>query len=769
MGPDERMGCTPDSAVRSELLVSQPDAQLLRKPAGVQPALLVAFSTGVFVSALLLFLVQPMVGKMFLPLLGGSPNVWNTCVLFFQVTLLAGYSFAHIISRKLSLGRQFLAFFVPAALALIVLPVSVGQRLPPGSANPVDWLSVQLALTVGLPFFVLSAVSPLLQRWFSLTSHPDARDPYFLYASSNTGSLAALLAYPVVFEIQFSLSSQSVIWTSGYFLLLALLGSCILLGRKAGFAERPDDPSAATGAMASPTVRTHLFWLVAAFLPSSLMLAATTAISTNVAPVPFMWVLPLGLYLMTFIFSFLRRSIIPHGLVLRLLPVAVLLVAVASADKTGYRWMNIWSHLLLVFLAGLFCHRELAIRRPAPRFLTQFYLEVAAAGAFGGVFNAIVAPLLFNSVAEYPLVVLMVSLFCAASFLGLSLAPGERAVVGAMQAIGLVSALHLLSSEFYGIRGNIPAIWTVFGLPLAAGWLMGKAARIMTVAVLTAQLGLLLRWSAKPSDLVTVQRNFFGVKKVTSWHSGRYHTLTHGDTSHGLQSLEPHFRMEPLAYYYRNSPLGEVIRVTASETAFLKRVAVLGLGIGTIAAYGEKGQQFDFYEIDADMEQIARNPLNFTFLTETEADVNVILGDARLRLAEAPDGHYQLIVADAFSSDSVPTHLLTVEALELMLRKISPTGLILFHTSNRYVNLHSVLAKSAAELQLLCYTRTQLDVRSEELSEAKYACSYVVIARKEEHLRGLQVMTGWRRLQPDPSLRLWTDDYSSLFPVLRFR
>jgi hypothetical protein len=729
--------------------------------------LLVLFSAGVFVSAFLLFLVQPMVGKMFLPVLGGTPSVWNTCVLFFQICLLGGYAFAHLLSRKATTARQFLVFGGLLAVSLVVLPISIGNRIPPGRENPVDWLLLQLAVTVGLPFFILSTVSPLMQRWFSFTSHPARGNPYFLYVSSNTGSLAALIAYPVLFETQFALSTQSLIWTGGYVLLGALLVSCILLARRTGIDGGPGlFPETETAT--PPTIRTGLFWLLAAFLPSSLMLAATTAMSTNLAPVPFLWVLPLGLYLVSLVFAFMVRPPIPHGFVARFLPVAVVLVALPMSDKITYRWMGIWSHLVLVFFGSLFCHRELVLRRPAARYLTQFYLWVAAGGALGGVFNAIVAPLVFSSVVEYPLVVLLIALFCAATVLKMEMLPGEKAVFGAVQLGSLIGALYLLTSEFYGIRGSSPATWLVFGSPVAVGWLLGKTARRIGLLVLAAQVALFTRWTVQPQDLLVLQRNFFGVKKVTEGYSGRYHYLTHGDTSHGVQRLERGFRTEPLAYYFRSGPLGDIFRALESEPEFLRRVAILGLGVGTIAAYGKPGQEFDFYEIDPAMEQIAKNPLYFTYLTEAQAETRVILGDARLRLQEAPDSHYQLIVVDAFSSDAIPPHLLSLEAVQLMLQKIAPTGLLVFHISNRYLNLRPVLANSAAELNLLAHGRIKVDLLPSESVEGKYPNSYLILSREIDHLRGIDQLEDWEVLGRSPRVRVWTDDFSSLFPVLRF-
>jgi SAM-dependent methyltransferase len=730
--------------------------------------LLVAFSSSAFLGALLLFLVQPMVGKMYLPLLGGSPNVWNTCVLFFQVSLLAGYLFAHILTRKVNLSRQFLVIGALALVSFLVLPVATGNRLPPGRENPMDWLLFELAITVGPPFFLLSTISPLLQRWFSLTAHPEAGDPYFLYASSNAGSLAALLAYPLLFETQFSLSAQSMAWAGGYALLLGVLASSLLLARKAGFQDGTAPSPAIAGAW-SPTIGTSLFWLLAAFLPSSLMLAATTAISTNVAPVPFLWVLPLGLYLLTFIFSFMRRPPIPHSAVVRFLPLAIMLVALAASDKVAYRWMGIWSHLLLVFMAGLFCHRELVFRRPSARFLTQFYLWVALGGALGGVFNAIVSPLLFHSVVEYPLVVLLVALFCASRFWRMELEAGQKAVFGVVQLGALAGALYLLSLDFYGVRGSSWATWLVFGLPLAASWLLGRTTQVFAIAVVAVQIMLFVTWMGRPNDLLAIHRNFYGIKKVTQWSEGRYHTLTHGDTSHGIQRMQPEYRSIPLAYYYRESPLGDVWLTLESVPGYLQRAAVLGLGIGTIAAYGQPGQEIHFFELDPAMEEIAREPSYFTYLADSRAQTRVLIGDARLRLLEAPDSHYQLIVMDAFSSDSVPTHLVSLEAIQLMLRKLSPDGLVLFHTSNRYLSLNPVLANAAAELQLLCYARTKLDLSADERLDGKYASSYLVMARKRSHLRGIDELTGWNPVPPNTRVRVWTDDYSSLLPVLRFR
>jgi hypothetical protein len=730
-------------------------------------ALVPVFSLAVFLSALLMFLIEPMVGKMFLPLLGGSPSVWNTCMLFFQVSLLAGYFFAHLLTRHRRLAPQFVTFALLLAASLAALPVAVGDVVPPGIRNPVGWLLLRLVVAVGLPFFVLSTISPLLQRWFSLTDHPGASDPYFLYVASNAGSLAALVAYPVLIEPQFGLATQSRLWAVAYWVLAALLISCLLLAGKGHVPDQGAETAPGTTAPDSPTRRTRVFWLLAAFLPSSLMLAATTAITTDIAAVPFMWVLPLGLYLVTLILSFMTRPPVPHSWVIRLLPLAVVSILLGIVFKESNRWIGLSAHMVLVLLAGLFCHRELALRRPDRRYLTEFYLWLSAGGALGGVFNAIVAPLVFSSVIEYPLIVLIVILFCANTVLGQKRSTWDGILSGAGLAAGLIAALFLLGSEFYGVRGSTTAVALIFVLPLLAAWLFHGAGRRVTLGVLGLQGVLFVVLTSQPTNLLGVERNFFGVKRVRLTFSGRFHTLEHGDINHGVQRVDPAMRREPLAYFYRTGPLGDIFRAAESEPGFLRRVAVLGLGIGSMAAYGHPHQEFDFYEIDPAVEELARDPRYFTFLADCRAEVTVFLGDGRLRLRGAPDSHYQLIIADAFSSDSVPAHLLSLQAMQLMLRKTSDTGLLVFNISNRYLDLRPVLANSAAELGLVCYVRRKDDVTLEDQVEGKYPCWYLVIARRVSDLRGLDRLPGWQVGRADPRVGLWTDDYSSLFRVLK--
>jgi spermidine synthase len=718
--------------------------------------LLGVFASSVFLSAFLLFLVQPLFGKLALPLLGGSPAVWNTCMLFFQAALLGGYLYAHLSSR-LDVRRQAAVHLALLAGAALALPLSLRGAVPTGGEAPVPWLLLLMLTTVGPPFLVLSGTGPILQRWFSLSGHPDARDPYWLYAASNLGSMLALLAYPLLVEPGMRLAGQSAAWAVGYGLLGALVAACALLvgNREAPPAEAESFGAADAGA---PSLRERAVWVGLAFIPSSLLLGATTYITTDLAPVPLLWVLPLALYLLTFTLAFARRVWVPHRWMVAVQPavlagVALLLLLPLSHEPA----LAIPVHLVGLWVTAMVCHGELARRRPPASRLTEFYLWIAVGGVLGGVFNVLVAPVVFSRTWEYPLVL---ALACLARPWPEGPLPLRAHLSMALRAGAFAYALLLLAGE--SLSGLAP--WALVPMGVL---LVGLLARVLgrTPLWLAASLGAVLvvqgaRTVREPGVLLS-ERSFFGHYRVArTVGNGVFHSLQHGSTVHGAQNLDPARRREPLTYYDRRGPLGAIF--AAGPAAGARRVAVVGLGTGASAAYAARGDEWTFYEIDPGIERIARDRRYFTYLADSPAPTRVVLGDARLSLARAPEGAYDLLLLDAFSSDAVPVHLLTREALDLYLSRLAPGGWIAFHVSNRYLELERVVGALARERGLAA--RIGEGPRGATGAYA-YTSTWVVVARSERHLGALARHPGWREPGADPGFRGWTDDYSSVLEV----
>lgn len=823
------------------------------------------FAAALFVSAFLLFWVQPMVGKMVLPLLGGTPAVWNTCMLFFQGVLLAGYAYVLALTRWLSFRAQVFAHTLLLCVAALSFPIAVGGASAAGMAahaSPVAWLLKTLLLTVGLPFFALSASAPLLQKWFSRTHATSASDPYFLYAASNAGSFAALLGFPALVEPHLALGEQSRAWSLAYFALVGLVLACAATawlrphaattvedasrepeGLKASnepeglkVSKEPESwkRSGATGASAGLkthttelTARRRLRWVLLAFVPSSLVLGVTTYITTDLVAVPLLWVIPLALYLLSFVIVFARRRLLPQGLAPRLLPgSAVLLAIVYLSGATQPAWFLILFHLFFLFLAALVCHGRLAEERPRAEHLAEFYFWLAVGGVLGGLFNAVVAPHVFNSVVEYPLVILLASYLRPAfrrtrgMLLGLQLgakgtegfggknvegvagryfegAAGKASSVGHYEAgfgeeedegedilrrlardllfavcVGaLAAALALVAGrvemrtvERIAISLGIPLfLLNYFAAPRPLRFALGLGAVMLASALFSESQGTTLR----------AERNFFGTVRVVEESSGAAHWLRHGSTLHGRQFTDAARECEPLTYYHREGPLGSVFEAFHAKSDAASSVAVVGLGAGTTATYSRAGEAWTFYEIDPAIVSIARDPSLFTYLSKcSAAPVAIELGDARLRLRDAQSNSYDLIVLDAFTSDAIPAHLMTREALALYLSKLAPGGMIAFHVSNRTLDLERVVGGIAADAGLSA--RVFADKESEESrkrdeSIGKDASTWVVVARRDEDLGVLASDARWQTFDASGGrLVLWRDDFTNVVSVFKW-
>ncbi len=574
------------------------------------------FVCTLFLSSTLLFLVQPMIAKMVLPLLGGTPAVWNTCMVFFQATLLLGYLYVHAVTRWLRLGQQAVLHIVLLALSLLALPVALAAHdEPPSSGTPIFWLARVLLFSVGVPFFVVSTSGPLLQRWFARTNRPGAQDPYFLSVAGNLGSIAALLAYPAGLEPRLRLAEQSWLWAGCYaaFVLLMIV-SVVLAYRTVSDQPAPSDSTAPDSQAEAISVRQKLRWVALAFIPSSLMLGLTTFLTTDVAPVPLFWVVPLTLYLASFALVFARRQVIPHALMLRVLPLlALVLVTVLVFASQLSPLVQGPLHLLTFFAAAMVCHGELARSRPKSAGLTEFYLLVSVGGVLGGLFNALVAPVAFRTVVEYPLAIVLA---CAARPASASSRTGStRSAHGALWQRGLDVAVPLalgvlvfaLLSAFAARDSRDPLAFLLLYVapPLFCFSLKGRPLRFaLGLAALMVPSSVYL---SAHQPVALSGRSYYSVFKVVTDPTRNLRLLVHARTVHGAQSLDPARAREPLTYFHRTGPIGQAFETFTGPFA-KPHVAVVGLGAGTLAAYSEPQQHWTFYEIDPAIEAMARDP-----------------------------------------------------------------------------------------------------------------------------------------------------------------
>jgi hypothetical protein len=718
------------------------------------------FAGALFTGALLIFWVEPMFTKMVLPLLGGSPSVWNTAVMFFQAVLLAGYSYAHFLAKLPSYRLQAILHLTVLLAAAAFLPVTVAPGwTPPAAGTPVPWLLGLMAYSLGLPFFAIAATAPLLQRWFAASGHPSASDPYFLYGASNLGSMAALLGYPAIIEPHLRLGEQSWAWSGGYALLVILIGLAALRIRHA-----PAAKSAAAIAPAQPVAWSRRArWTLLAFAPSSLLLGVTTHISTDIAAIPLLWILPLSLYLLTFVIAFARRPLLRHDWMVRLQPFVVLPLA------AGF-WLNLPTtlsfplHLVGFFVTAMVCHGELHRGRPEARHLTEFYFWMSFGGLLGGVFNVLLAPLLFNGVLEYPIAL------AVACMLRPRASTAER-WIGRPEFFLPAAILSFIAIdaavEAAGI-GVTPAAVTIFcllfacGLPFAVrqrplAFGLGVAAALVTGSVLL-----------ETNDLLTRERSFFGVHTVKRDTSGRYHMLIHGTTVHGAELIEKARRREPQTYYVMGSPISQILAALAPLNR-PRHVGIIGLGLGSTTCYKAPEQRWTFFEIDAAVERLARDRRYFNFMADCGGDSRVVIGDGRLSMTREPDGAFDLIVLDAFSSDGIPMHLMTREALRLYFNKLSADGVIALHISNRSLNLEPVvanLARDAGANALIQRFRPDEALRAANMAKAT---DWVLLARRTEDLAFIAGDPRWTPLPPAPDHGLWTDDFSNILEIYRWR
>ncbi len=723
------------------------------------------FAATILTGSFLLFLIQPMVARMALPRLGGAPNVWNSAMLVYQALLLAGYGYAHWLGR-LSLRRQAQLHLALFALAALTLPVALADLPPAAPGSEVFWVPALLALSIGPVFFLVSAQAPLMQRWYA--AHPGAGEPWALYAASNLGSFGGLIAYPLLAEPLLSLHAQAWAWSAGYLLLLGLIA--VAAWTRRGL----DVTMAAEPERAGPPVprRRIALWLALSAVPSGLMLSTTTHLTTDIVAMPLLWVIPLGIYLLSFAVAFAegRRA----ARLLSALAWVVMLgaggLAMVSTHSAGL--IPVFATLALLFFVCVALHARLYDLRPDARHLTLFYLTMSAGGALGGLFTALIAPLVFDWVWEHPLLVL-----AAAALMPRGSLPDWRRLKGLEPEMVRLALIVLLA--FAAFAG-----WLLHDLAMMVDpgpfyWVWSLVRVLIGLALVPWRglvLGLLLGIMLVQGGLLTIDdsregirtRSYFGIYTVRDYPVERLRTLAHGSTLHGEQSTDPALSRVPRTYYGPGSGAGMVLRQARTLFGPQPRVAVVGLGTGTLACFHQPGMHFTFYEIDPVVLDLSRQG-RFTYLSSCTPQAPVVIGDARIELQRALRGSFDLLAIDAFSSDSIPLHLLTDEAFGIYLDALAPRGVLLVHISNRFIDLEPPLSAEVRRRRLHAAVREDNPVPDEATGYT--GSTWVAIAREPSQIKALEAgapAMAWRPLT-EPAAQVWTDDHASILPYLQWR
>ncbi|MGZ8360695.1 MAG: fused MFS/spermidine synthase [Allosphingosinicella sp.] len=721
----------------------------------VRPLFLATIITGSF----LLFLTQPMVARMALPRVGGAPAIWNSAMLVYQLLLLGGYAYAHYLARlqpKLQVGIHVVLF----GLASLWLPIWLADIYPSADAQPLFWVPWFLLASIGPLFFIVSAQAPLMQRWYALET--SRGDPYPLYAASNLGSFAGLISYPLLVEPLMTLNQQSWLWTAIYALLVALVALCALTVPGHMVAAVPETTEAA------PSRRQVLHWIALAAVPSGLMLSTTTHLTTDIVAMPLLWALPLGIYLLSFVIAFAERRR-PAQILTGLAPLAILIAGgLAFSGGTQNPLFSLTLGLLLLFVVAVALHSELFARRPGVGHLTHFYLAMSFGGMLGGLFCAIVAPLLFDWAYEHPLLVLAAAL----------LVPQYVLVGWPQRWAGLLAiavpaiALIISFATERGLFGYSPTLKMAGSVAVS---LLALACLGRRWSFAVALLALMLSydgWSTLERSMSGDRtRSYFGIYEVSERYDGTARVLTHGTTLHGIQNLEAGLETMPTSYYARRSGVGLALGNASTLFGPGARIGVVGLGSGTLSCYARPGQSWTFFEIDPAMVDVARN--RFTFLRQCAPQAQIALGDARLSLMQRERvNSIDILAVDAFSSDSVPMHLLTREALAVYGRAVQRDGIVLFHVSNRYLDLKPVVADIAARGGWTSAMMEYVPTEEEEVLNATISV-WIALSRNPASIDQLVALSGedselWTVLETQPGFSGWTDDHASILPILSY-
>jgi hypothetical protein len=747
----------------------------------MQSGSVVVYGGAVLTGALLLFSVQPLTGRLLLPRFGGAPSVWAACLVFFQGCLLLGYVYAHVLARWVPKPAQVLVHGALIGTALLLAPLDPPSDGPRGTF-PGLWLLIELSGWLALPTVAVASTSPLVQHWFGYGRHRSASDPYFLYAASNLGSLLGLWGYPILVEPWLTLKQQLVGWRWGLMVLAGCEVGCLLL-----LWHRRSTPTAVSRASGSApcstriTAMERLRWAGLAMIPSALLQGITAYLTTDLAPVPLLWVMPLGLYLLSYVLAFRSRPLVAHEKVVGWALTAVLAMAfLLAAGLTQPLVLVLPTHCAAFFVLCWACHAELARRRPALVHLTEFYLMVALGGVLGGCSAAMLAPWLFNSLLEYPLsAILVVALLTwvagpdqlPAAWRAVVEEREERRWERLLRTLRAPVAIALLAASAVWAVRSLDPVWSPFlSAPLAmVACVLAHALKARPRAFAVASATILLMPFLLPSqaEILFERRTFFGVHRVLLDPSHARRVYVQGTTIHGLQSLAPDRARVPGAYFHPTGPAGEVLRIDQPA-----RLGLVGLGVGALAAFAERGQSYTFFEIDPAVACMAEDPRLFTFLVDARhraAQVRVVLGDGRLKLAESPANSFDLVVIDAYTSDVVPTHLLTRQAFGLYFQRLTPEGLVLLNISNRHLDLGRVVGAVAESGGYYALERFDALDTPEQLAlaerDGKAVSRWIVMGRTERAVRRLQLGPKWKRLA-SLGERAWTDDYANIVGAL---
>lgn len=720
-----------------------------------RPLFILTIVTGSF----LLFLTQPMVARMALPRIGGAPSVWNSAMLVYQALLLAGYAYAHWVS-KIRPRQQVGVHVVLLGLAALWLPIGLSSAMPPADGSPVFWVPWFLLASIGPVFFIVSAQAPLMQRWYALET--SRGDPYPLYAASNLGSFAGLISYPLLVEPLMSLNQQSWLWTGLYAFLVLLVIGCAFTVPGDAVEVVPEETSA------PPTTKNYLHWIALAAVPSGLMLSTTTHLTTDIVAMPLLWVMPLGLYLLSFVIAFAERRR-PTEIVTIVAPLIILIAGgLAFSDGSRNPFVSASLGLFLLLVVAVALHGEMFRLRPSVGHLTKFYLAMSFGGMLGGLFCAIIAPIIFDWAYEHPILILLAALLVPQS----PLVPWSQRLTPLLGALVPTLAIVLsFASErgYFGYGPGAAMLGSILVSLLALACLGRRVPFMVALAALMLSYGGWSTLARSAGDSRT--RSYFGIYEVYNRPDGSARVLTHGTTLHGIQNLTPGLQAVPTSYYARRSGVG--LALTNGTTIFGRtaRVGVVGLGSGTLCVYHQPNQPWTIYEIDPQMVEVARH--RFSFLSHCAPHARIALGDARINLREnTPRDSLDILAVDAFTSDAVPMHLLTREALAEYGRAVQRDGIVLFHISNRYLDLKPVVADIAASggwaSAMMVYQPTD-----EEADMNATISVWIALSRNPATLQRLIEASGedgpnWEALNATPGFAGWTDDHASILPILNY-
>lgn len=701
------------------------------------------FGIAIFLSAFLIFTVQPIFTKVVLPLLGGTPAIWSVAMVVFQGLLLAGYLYAHLLIRFLPLKIAIFVHIALTCVAFSFLPFAISPDwgAPPPHGEAV-WLMGTFVQAIGLPFFALSANAPLLQAW--LAAQDRRINVYHFYAASNVGSFAALFAYPFVIEPFVHLPQQSEAWSFGFGFFIVLLAAC------GGMAWNGSLHSSVSKRAEPIAWATRLRWIMFAAVPSGLLIAATAAIQTDVAGGPILWLLPLAIFLLSFVFAF-RDGAQRIEFWQRLARASAIFVIALTVLELHTFAIVLGVALLAVLSVSMACHGALYRSRPDEGDLTEFYLFISLGGLIGGLFAALIAPNIFSWTAEYPLLLCAAVLMISYDHEADEDARRNR-ILGAALLIGTMIVAFAITQNG---REALNAVLVITGLML-----FGIFSRSIRPAVQGSVLTALLALAVLPygSD---VQRSFFGVHRVKEDLSGQYRLLMHGSTIHGAQKLSDQGRPEPLTYYGFDSPIGlSLVALRDARKGVQPSIGIVGLGTGSMACHHRSGEQWTFFEIDPVIVDIARDPERFRFVSECAPSAPIIVGDARLTVQKKPAQSFDYLLVDAFSSDAIPVHLVTKEAIDMFVSRLSENGILAVHISNRYIDLTPFLARIAAAKGLDLYGLT-LVPSPEQRANLHSSSSVVAFATGSAAAAALEAH-GFEKVQADPEQALWTDHYTNV-------